>query len=108
MTIQDKVFRPTDGRPPRALRPEKRSEIRLPSRAYDWIKTTVAPSGDDAVFAGSNGQRAIGVFDAVESQLGLKMLTANQVLFWRALQAAGVQPSVEGYGTLFSKNAAPV
>ncbi|UWQ25180.1 hypothetical protein K3553_01575 [Leisingera aquaemixtae] len=79
-----------------------------PPALYDWIKTTVAPSGADAVFVGGNGQRAIGVIDAVESQLGLKMLTANQVLFWGALQAAGVQPSVEGYGTLFSKNVTPV
>lgn len=72
-----------------------------PPALSDWIKTTVAPSGADAVFVGSNGQRAIGVIDAVESQLGMKMITANQVLFWGALQAAGVQPSIEGYGTLF-------
>ncbi|WP_264214239.1 hypothetical protein [Leisingera thetidis] len=52
------------------------------------------------------GQRATGVIDTVASRLGIEMLTANQVPFWGALQAAGVRPTAEGHGTLFSKNVA--
>ncbi|WP_227284627.1 hypothetical protein [Boseongicola sp. H5] len=76
-----------------------------PPALYDWIKKTVEPSGAEAVFVGGNGQRAVGIIDAVESHLGIKALTANQVLFWAALRAAGVSFSTAGYGTLLMQEA---
>lgn len=74
-----------------------------PAALYDWIANNVAPSGANAVFVGGNGQRAVGIIAAVEHQLGLKMLSANQVLFWAALRHAGVEFSTDSYGALFGQ-----
>jgi maleate isomerase len=56
---------------------------------------------------GGNGFRAIGVIEALEQQLGIPVLTANQVLFWEALAEAGAKVSVEGYGAIFRRWARP-
>jgi maleate isomerase len=73
-----------------------------PSSLFDWIVAN-APSDIDAVVVGGNGFRSVGVIDAVEGELGLPLVTANQVLLWAALGAAE-QPisDVVGYGRLFS------
>lgn len=70
---------------------------------YDWIEKTIAPSGAEAVFVGGNGQRAVGIIDAVERNLGIKAFTANQVLFWAALRAAGTSFATPGYGELLTQ-----
>jgi maleate isomerase len=47
--------------------------------------------------------RAVGAIAALESELGRPVLTANQVLLWAALRAAGADSAtVEGYGQLFA------
>lgn len=72
-----------------------------PPTLYDWIAKIVTRHTVDAVFIAGNGQRAIGVIAAVEDDLGVSMLTANQVIFWDALQQAGEDVPVTGYGRLF-------
>ena len=52
---------------------------------------------------GGNGFRAVGVIEALEADLDRPVLTANQVLLWAALVAAGADPAVvDGYGRVFT------
>ena len=39
---------------------------------------------------------------ALEEELGRKVLTGNQVVFWNALRQAGVRAPVNGYGRVFT------
>jgi maleate isomerase len=72
-----------------------------PAEVYDWTVAHTPPESD-AVFIGGNGLRAIGTIRALEERLRKPVLTANQVLFWRALHQAGVRASVTNYGRLFA------
>lgn len=78
--------------------PSSQSDI-VPALLFDWVKS-VAP-GADAVFIAGNGQRAVGIIEALESALGIPVLTANQVLLWQALHSAGAPASISGYGKVF-------
>jgi maleate isomerase len=72
-----------------------------PADLHAWIVEHL-PDGAQAIVVGGNGFRAVGVIDALETQLGLPVVTANQALFWAALRAAGASTdSVTGYGRLF-------
>jgi maleate isomerase len=52
--------------------------------------------------------RSIGVIAALEEDLGLPVLTANQVAFWYALRLAGVGAQVDDYGQVFKKTGSKV
>jgi maleate isomerase len=41
------------------------------------------------------------VISALEDELGVPVLTGNQVAFWYALRQAGVHAPVTGYGRVF-------
>lgn len=69
-----------------------------PARLFDWIKSIAGDA--DAVFVAGNGQRAVGVIDALEKELGIAVLTANQVLLWRSLQAINADVQIDRYGKL--------
>jgi maleate isomerase len=71
-----------------------------PPELYDWVLAHV-PEHAQGVFLGGNGFRAVGAIDALEQQLGVPVLTANQVLLWQTLLAAGIADPVSGYGRLF-------
>ena len=71
-----------------------------PARLHEWLRAHVKP-GADAVFIGGNGFRAIGLIEALEEDLRVPVLTANQVVLWHALKTAGVRAKVSGYGRLF-------
>jgi maleate isomerase len=77
-----------------------------PQELHDWVVGHV-PEDAEGVFIGGNGFRAVGVIESLERELGRPVLTANQVLFWSALRAAGADPSVRGYGQLFMRSPAP-
>jgi maleate isomerase len=72
-----------------------------PAELYDWACAHV-PGNAQGVFVGGNGFRAVGVIEALERELERPVVTANQVLFWAALRAAGAPLSVTGYGKLFT------
>ena len=73
-----------------------------PAALHDWILRH-APDRADAIVIGGNGFRAVGVVAALEDALGRPVLTANQVLLWAALRAAGSDPSmVTRYGRIFT------
>ncbi|NDZ71929.1 maleate cis-trans isomerase, partial [Streptomyces sp. SID10362] len=51
-----------------------------------------------------NGIRAVGTIAGLEETVGFPVLTANQVLFWHALHAAGgsgAAARITDYGALF-------
>jgi maleate isomerase len=59
------------------------------------------PVGADAVAIGGNGLRAVGIIQALEEDLDLPVLTANQVLLWHLLRLSGTHVPIAGYGRLF-------
>lgn len=75
--------------------PSNQTDIK-PKLLFDWVRS-VAP-GSDAVFIAGNGQRAVGIIDALEAELGIPVLTANQVLLWQCLRTAKAEILIEDYG----------
>ena len=74
----------------------------IPDQLFAWVRSNV-PSTAEAVVIGGNGFRAVGVIEALEADLDRPVLTANQVLLWAALVAAGADPAVvDGYGRVFT------
>ena len=76
------------------------TEVR-PEEVFEWVRGHV-PRDAQAVFIGGNGLRAVGVIKALEAALDRPVLTANQVVFWAALQTAKVSVKVPDYGRLFA------
>jgi maleate isomerase len=72
-----------------------------PGQLFEWVRAHV-PAQAEAVFIGGNGFRAIGVISALEEDLQIPVLTANQVLFWHLLRLAGTRVPIVGYGELFA------
>ena len=73
-----------------------------PGQLFEWVREHVPPRAD-AVFISGNGFRAVGVIQALEEDLRLPVLTANQVLLWHLLRLAGTHAPVVGYGRLFDR-----
>jgi maleate isomerase len=44
----------------------------------------------------------VGVIAALEEELGVPVLTANQALLWQALSLVGDPTTVTGYGRVFT------
>jgi maleate isomerase len=72
-----------------------------PGQLYEWVRGHVSPEAK-AVFIGGNGFRAVGVIEALEEDLRVPVLTANQVLCWHLLRLAGTRAPVVHYGRLFA------
>lgn len=70
-----------------------------PEGLYDWVRSVAGDA--EGVFIGGNGLRAVGVIEVLEEDLGIPVLTANQVLVWESLWLAGCDAPVTGYGKLF-------
>jgi maleate isomerase len=81
--------------------PSDQTAIR-PDEQAAWALARV-PDAAQALVIGGNGFRAVGAIQALEAALGWPVITANQVLLWAALRAAGADTrKVSGYGRLFS------
>jgi maleate isomerase len=72
-----------------------------PGELVEWALANV-PSGAGGVFMGGNGFRAVGVIDALERELAIPVVTANQALFWDLLSLAGYGGGVAGYCRLLA------
>jgi maleate isomerase len=75
-----------------------------PDALHRWI-VEHAPADADAIVIGGNGLRAVGTIAALEADLRRPVLTANQVLLWSALRAAGAGVRVDHYGRIFDLDA---
>ncbi|WP_367136325.1 maleate cis-trans isomerase [Saccharothrix sp. HUAS TT1] len=78
--------------------PSSQADI-IPGLLFDWVKSVA--DGADAVFVAGNGQRAVGIVEALEDELGTAVLTANQVLLWQSLRETAPDVEVHGYGRVF-------
>jgi maleate isomerase len=85
--------------------PSSQAAIR-PDLLFDWVCSV--SRGADAVFIAGNGQRAVGIIAALEAELGVPVLTANQVLLWASLQVIGASMAVDGYGRVFTRSLVPM
>ncbi len=74
-----------------------------PGQVYEWVRRTVPPTAE-AVFIGGNGFRTVGAIHALEEDLGVPVVTANQALCWHLLQLAGSRAPVTSYGRLFAQS----
>jgi maleate isomerase len=86
------------------MTPERAFTEVPPAEVYEWVRANVPPKAD-AILIGGNGLRAIGTIQALEENLRRPVLTANQVVLWAALRAAGVTSMPSGYGRLLRKSA---
>lgn len=73
-----------------------------PGQLFEWVRDRV-PADSEAVYIGGNGLRAVGVIAALEEDLRIPVLTANQALLWHLLRLAGTRVPVAGYGRLFDR-----
>ncbi len=72
-----------------------------PEALHAWVAAEAPPEAE-AVVIGGNGFRAVGAIEAIEADLGIPVVTANQALLWALLRAAGADPAaVGGHGRLF-------
>lgn len=72
-----------------------------PGQLFAWVRDNV-PATAEAVYIGGNGLRAVGIIHALEEDLRLPVLSANQALCWHLLQLGGTRAPVVNYGRLFS------
>ncbi len=72
-----------------------------PEGLFAWVKTVVENSKADTVFVAGNGQRAVGIIAAVEAELGVTALTANQLILWHGLKLLKRNPPIHYYGRIF-------
>ena len=63
----------------------------------------VAHPDADALFISCTALRAASIIDELERQLGIPVVTSNQVLVWHCLALLNNQSRVSGYGALFEK-----
>ena len=56
----------------------------------------------DALFLSGTNWRTVEVIEAIESDLGKLVFTANQVSMWAALRKLSIESSI-GFGDLFDK-----
>ena len=83
------------------LAPARPVEVEIaPPELFDFV-TSHTPRTAEAVFIGGNGMRAVGAISALETRLGIPVLSANQVLLFDALSALGQAHSVRQYGKIF-------
>lgn len=81
------------GGPP-AINPEATAKA---ARSY------VADTHAECLFIAGNGHRAVGAIEALEEELAIPVLTANQVLLWAALKGTDLSAKISGYGSLFKQ-----
>lgn len=71
-----------------------------PGDIYRYVKS-MDLSKADAIFIAATNFRAIDVIEAIEADMGLPVVSSNQVVMWTALRQLGVADKPEGYGRLW-------
>jgi maleate cis-trans isomerase len=68
---------------------------------YRFVKGMHHPDAD-AIFISCTNFVTVDILDALEQDLGVPVVSANQVTMWEALNLAQVKPRMPGCGVLFS------
>ena len=87
--------------PPGELYPQGMGFAQDVEALYCQIRTR-CPSCADGVLIAGTGFRCVGIIQALEQDLGLPVVTANQASLWHCLRLAGICSSVAGYGNLLT------
>ena len=61
-----------------------------------------AAPGADACFISCTAIRSAGVIEALEAELGMPVITSNQVMAWHVLRRLGLQDQSQGFGRLMA------
>ena len=64
-------------------------------------RALIAQGGADALFLSCTNMRTLEVIAPLEAELGLPVLSSNQVLAWHMLREAGITDRLTGVGRLF-------
>ena len=73
-----------------------------PSVIAGQAQDAAAGASADACFISCTAIRSAGLIADLEAELGMPVITSNQVLAWYALRTLGVKQVVPGFGRLFS------
>ncbi len=76
--------------------------LQEPSVAYNLAKKVMTPEAE-GLFISCTNFRTIEVLDALERELEVPVVSANQATFWSAMRLAGVREEIDGYGSLLRR-----
>ncbi|RED46177.1 maleate cis-trans isomerase family protein [Aestuariispira insulae] len=79
-------------------------DIDIAMLPFDTIREAARRSvtGDEeALFISCTATRAAQIVAELEQELGLPVLTSNQVMTWHALRLIGIEDAIEGFGEIF-------
>jgi len=71
------------------------------------LSREVTAHGSDGLFFSCTAAPILEMITALEEDLGVPVVTANQASFWAVLRRAGVRARVPGFGHLFELDAPP-
>lgn len=74
-----------------------------PGDVYRYVRD-LEPVEADALFIAATNFRAMDVIAALEDDLGVPVITSNQVCLWAGLRALGIQEQLTGLGTLLEEH----
>lgn len=68
----------------------------------DGVRTIAGSANCDAVFVSCTSVRMMAAVDAIESEVGIPVVSSNMALMWHLLRLSGVADEVQGRGRLFT------
>jgi maleate cis-trans isomerase len=72
-----------------------------PARIADQVRAAAKGVDADLCFISCTAIRSAGLIDSLEQELGIPVITSNQVMAWHALTELGIAERVPGFGRLF-------
>jgi maleate isomerase len=78
---------------------------RVPYARTRELALAAAEGEPDAVFVSCTNLPTLALLDELEQELGRPVISSNAVTIWHALLLAGVEPGVEGLGSLLAGRA---
>ena len=74
-----------------------------PETIRDLVRVCAIGVRADVCFISCTAIRSAGLIAPLEAELGMPVITSNQVMLWHALRLMGVGGAVAGYGRLFGE-----
>lgn len=77
--------------------------VLAPERIRDQVRAAAAASpGAEACFISCTAIRSAPLIAPLEAELGMPVVTSNQVMAWHALRRCGIGDAVQGFGRLMT------
>jgi len=74
-----------------------------PAAIADQVRVAAKGVDADLCFISCTAIRSAGLIDGLERELGMPVMTSNQVMAWHALTELGIAERVAGFGCLFER-----